>query len=258
MSSIQDSFSIIKDPRLERKKLHSLKDILMLTVCAMLSGAEGYTAIEEFGHNKKQWLKTFLSLKNGIPSHDCIRYVLTRLPPEQLQLAFVQWVNSIKDKIPEVIAIDGKTSKGSQNKSKGLAGLHMVSAWATSNKLVLAQEITQEKSNEITAIPALLKQLELNKCIVTVDAMGCQTNIAQQIVEQKGDYVMGLKGNQGLLHKEVKSLFSTTTLCELKKTANGYFEESEKTHGRTDIRKYWVMQAPDTLHRFDKWKHLNV
>ncbi len=256
MSSIQDSFSIIKDPRIERKKLHSLIDILTLSVCAMLSGAEGYSAIEEFGHNKKQWLKTFLSLKNGIPSHDCIRYVLTRLPPEQLQLAFVQWVNTIKEKIPEVIAIDGKTSKGSQSKSQGLAGLHMVSAWATTNKLVLAQEVTEEKSNEIKAIPALLKLLDIKGCIITVDAMGCQTGIAEQIIEQKGDYVMGLKGNQGLLHKEVKALFSETNLFELKETKKCYFEESEKKHGRTDIRKYWVINAPDTLHRFEKWTGL--
>ena len=203
---ISDFLSTIEDPRINRKKLHSLSDILTLTICAMLSGADGYEAIEEFGHNKKTWLKSFLPLRNGIPSHDCIRYVLIKLPPKQLQSAFIAWVNAIKKTIPEVVAIDGKTSKGSQSKKQGLAGLHMVSAWAASNKLVLGQEMTHEKSNEITAIPALLKLLELKGCIVTIDAMGCQLNIAEQIITQEADYLFGLKGNQGLLHKEVINL----------------------------------------------------
>lgn len=255
---IKDSFSIIQDPRIERKKLHSLTDILVLTVCAMLSGAEGYSAIESFGRNKIDWLKKFLPLNNGIPSHDCIRYVLTRLPPEQLQLSFVQWVKGLNKKSPEFIAIDGKTSKGSQSKCKGLSGLHMVSAWASVNKLVLAQEATQEKSNEITAIPALLKLLELKGSIVTIDAMGCQTNIAKQIVKQKGDYVLGLKGNQGLLHKGVKAYFSSAQEAEFSNISYGFYEESAKEHGRHEVRKYWITKAPATLHRFEKWKNLNT
>lgn len=255
---IKDSFSTIKDPRIDRKKRHSLTDILVLTICAMLSGAEGYTAIEEFGHSKKQWLKGFLDLENGIPSHDCIRYVLILLEPEQLQLSFVDWVNNIKEKIPEVIAIDGKTSKGSQSKCKGLSGLHMVSAWATTNKLVLAQKATEEKSNEITAIPSLLKLLDLQGCIVTIDAMGCQTSIAEQIIEQDGDYVLGLKGNQGLLHKGVKAYFLNAQQSDFKNTPHCYFEESGKEHGRHDVRKYWTIKAPSTLHRFKKWKSLNT
>ena len=255
---IKDSFSSIKDPRIDRKKRHSLTDILVLTICAMLSGAEGYTAIEEFGHNKKQWLKGFLDLENGIPSHDCIRYVLCLLEPEQLQLSFVDWVNNIKEHIPEVIAIDRKTSKGSQSKCKGLSGLHMVSAWATTNKLVLAQKATEEKSNEITAIPSLLKLLDLQGCIVTIDAMGCQTSIAEQIIEQEGDYVLGLKGNQGLLHKGVKAYFLNAQQSDFKNTPYCYFEESGKEHGRDDVRKYWTIKAPSTLHRFEKWKSLNT
>ena len=224
----------------------------------MLSGAEGYTAIEAFGRNKKEWLEGFLSLKNGIPSHDCIRYVLTRLPPEELQLAFIQWVKEIKKKQPEYIAIDGKTAKGSQSKCKGLAGLHMVTAWATENKLVLAQEVTQEKSNEITAIPALLKLIDIKGSTVTIDAMGCQTSIAKQIIEQEGDYVFGLKGNQGLLHKEVKACFVEEQNSNLKEETHHFFEESEKSHGRSDVRKYWVLKAPMRLHRFEKWKQLTT
>jgi len=253
-SCISSYFSNIDDPRIDRKKLHSLSDILILTICAMLSGADGYEAIEEFGRNKKQWLKGFLPLKNGIPSHDCIRYVLIRLPPEQLQSAFIQWVNAIKEKIPEVVAVDGKTSKGSQK--KGLAGLHMVSAWGASNKLVLGQEVTHEKSNEITAIPALLKLLELEGCIVTIDAMGCQINIAKQIIKQKADYVLGLKGNQGLLHKDVKKHFQIALKSSFKGFTHDYYREVEKKHGRHDVRKCWVLNAPDTLHRAEKWKGL--
>lgn len=251
---ISSYFSNIDDPRIERKKLHSLSDILILTICAMLSGADGYEAVEEFGRNKKQWLKGFLPLKNGIPSHDCIRYVLIKLPPEQLQSAFIAWANAIKEKIPEVIAVDGKTAKGSQK--RGLAGLHMVSAWGSSNKLVLGQEVTQEKSNEITAIPALLKLLELEGCIVTIDAMGCQLNIAEQIIEQKADYVLGLKGNQGLLHKDVKKHFKVATESKFKNIPHSYHKEVENKHGRQDSRQCWVLEAPDTLHRAEKWKGL--
>lgn len=233
---ITKSFSTIKDPRIERKKLHSLTDILVLTICAMLSGAEGYTSIEAFGHNKELWLKKFLPLKNGIPSHDCLRYVLTRLPVEQLQLLFVQWVKNLQEKTPEFIAIDGKTSKGSQSKCKGLSGLHMVSAWATENKLILAQEATKEKSNEITAIPSLLKLLEIKGSIVTIDAMGCQTSIAEQIIEQEGDYILGLKGNQGLLHKGVKAHFLKAQESEFKNIPYSFHEESAKEHGRHEVR----------------------
>ncbi len=224
----------------------------------MLSGADGYEAIEQFGKDKKEWLKKILPLKNGIPSHDCIRYVLIRLPPKHLQSAFIAWVNAIKKQIPEVVAIDGKTSRGSQSKVAGLSGLHLVSAWGSSNKLVLGQEATNEKSNEITAIPTLLKLLELEDCIVTIDAMGCQLKIAEQIVEQKADYVLGLKGNQGLLHKDVDKYFQTALSTDFKGLHHSFHTESEKKHGRFDIRKYWILDAPKTLHRAKKWKKLKT
>lgn len=257
-SCISDHFSIIEDPRINRKKLHTLSDILTLTICAMLSGADGYEAIEEFGHNKKTWLKTFIPLSNGIPSHDCIRYVLIKLPPKQLQSAFISWVNFIKEKIPEVVAIDGKTAKGSQSKKQGLAGLHMVSAWGSANQLVLGQEATKEKSNEITAIPALLKLLELKNCIVTIDAMGCQLKIAEQIIQQEADYVFGLKGNQGLLHKDVIECFRTALATDCKALPHDFYEETEQKHGRRDTRKCWVVDAPKSLHRAEEWKGLQT
>jgi len=183
-----------------------------------------------FGRNKEQWLRTFLPLKNGIPSHDCICYVLTRFDPEQLQSCFIAWVNAIRRQLPEFIAVDGKTSRGSHNKCKGIAALHMVSAWGSANRLVLGQEATEEKSNEITAIPALLKLLELKGCIVTIDAMGCQREIAKQIIEQEGDYVLGLKGNQGLLHEAVDDYFQVALHAEFKNTPHDYHEEVDKEH----------------------------
>ena len=255
-SCISDYFSKIEDPRINRNKLHTLSDILTLTICAMLSGADGYESIEEFGHNKKTWLKTFIPLHNGIPSHDCIRYVLIKLP--ELQTAFISWVNFIKEKIPEVVAIDGKTAKGSQSKKQGLAGLHMVSAWASSNKLVLGQEATEEKSNEITAIPALLKLLELKNCIVTIDAMGCQLKIAEQIIKQEANYVFGLKGNQGLLHKEVIEYFKIALASDFNELEHDFYEETEKKHGRYDVRRYWVVNAPKNLHRAKQWEGLQT
>lgn len=255
-TSIADSFSSIEDPRIDRKKLHSLSDILVLTVCAMLSGAEGYGAIEEFGNNKEQWLRTFLPLKNGIPSHDCIRYVLIQLDPKQLQSCFISWVNTIKSNVPEVIAVDGKTSRRSHNKRKGIAALHMVSAWGTANRLVLGQEATEEKSNEITAIPALLTLLELKGCIVTLDAMGCQREIAKHIIEQDGDYVLGLKGNQGLLHEAVEDYFQVALHSGFKTIPHDYHEEVDKGHGRLEIRKHWIVDDLSTLPKVSQWKGL--
>jgi predicted transposase YbfD/YdcC len=165
-------------------------------------------------------------------------------------------VNAIKEKISEVVAVDGKSLKGSQK--GGLRGLHMVSAWGASNKLVLGQEVTQEKSNEITAIPALLKLLELKGCIVTIDAMGCQLNIARQIIKQKADYVLGLKGNQGLLHKDVKKYFKKANDSKFKDFPHSHYKEVEKKHGRHDIHQYWILDAPETLHRAKTWKGLQV
>lgn len=255
-TSIAESFSSIEDPRIDRKKLHSLSDILVLTVCAMLSGADGYEAIEEFGDNKEHWLRTFLPLQNGIPSHDCIRYVLIQLSPEQVQSCFIKWVNAIREKIPEVIAVDGKTARRSHNKRKGVPALHMVSAWATSNRLVLGQQATQEKSNEITAIPALLKLLELKGCIVTIDAMGCQRDIAKQIIQQKGDYVLGLKGNQGRLHEAVEDYFQMASRSGFKNIPHDYYEDVDQGHGRLEVRRHWILDDLEILPNTAQWKGL--
>jgi hypothetical protein len=172
--SITKHFSYLDDLRIDRKKLHLLTDILVLKICAMLSGAEGYEAIEEFGRNKEAWLRKLIPLKHGIPSHDCIRYVITRLPLKQFQACFLSWTQAMKKALGgEVIAVDGKTSRRSHDRKRNRNPLYMVSAWGAANRLVLGQEATSEKSNEIMAILALLSLLELNGCIVTIDAIGC-------------------------------------------------------------------------------------
>jgi DDE_Tnp_1-associated/Transposase DDE domain len=196
IGSFIEHFSKLQDPRIERKKLHVLMDILVLTICAVASGAEGWEGIAEFGHAKLEWLRRFIPLKNGVPSHGCIAYVISRLSPGSFRRCFMSWTEGVREKTAgKVIAVDGKTARGSRDRAKNRNPLHMISAWADANRLVLGQEATEEKSNEITAIPKLLALLDLHGCIVTIDAMGCQRAIAERIVEQGGDYVLGLKEN---------------------------------------------------------------
>ena len=237
-ASIVEHFSSLKDPRIERNKRHTLIDIIVLTVCAVVSGADGWEAIEEFGQAKLDWLRKYVGLKNGVPSHDCIAYVISRLSPKGFQECFMSWTQAVTEATGgEVIAVDGKTSKGSRDRKAARNPLHMVSAWATANRLVLGQEATDEKSNEITAIPKLLALLELKGCIVTIDAMGCQRAIAEQIIEQQGDYVLGLKGNQGSLHEAVEDFFRTAEQANYAGVKYDYKEELDKDHGRLEVRR---------------------
>jgi predicted transposase YbfD/YdcC len=250
-------FSTLKDPRIERGKLHELMDILVLVICAMVAGAEGWEAIAEFGQAKLEWLRRFVPLKNGVPSHDCIAYVISRLSPKDFQGCFIRWVEDVRDETQgEIIAVDGKTARGSHDRKNGKGPLHMVSAWATANRLVLGQEATEEKSNEITAIPKLLELLELRGCIVTIDAMGCQRDIAAQVVAQKANYVLGLKGNQGSLHEAVEDYFITAESAEFKGVEYDYMEEVDKGHGRLETRRYWITEDLRTLPGTERWKGL--
>jgi predicted transposase YbfD/YdcC len=246
--SLIETFSTLEDPRIDRKKKHALVDILFLTVSAMISGAEGWEAIEEFGVNKLDWLRKHAEFKNGIPSHDCISYVISRLSPKAFQQCFLDWVHSVSEHTDgEIIAIDGKTARGSKDKKSGKKALHMVSAWATQNRLVLGQEATAEKSNEITVIPKLLELLEIKGCIITIDAMGCQQTITKQIIEQSGDYVIGLKGNQGQLHEATKDFFKTAEEAEFKAAEHDYNETIDKGHGRLEVRQHWITEDLSTL-----------
>lgn len=188
--SLVEAFAPIVDPRVERNKRHPLIDIIVLTVCAVISGAEGWEAIEEFGINKLEWLRKWIALENGVPSDDCIARVMSRIPSSQMSQCFARWVESCGQLTEgEIVSIDGKTARHSYNKKENLGAIHRVSAWANQAGISLGQVKTAEKSNEITAIPELLDLLDVKGCIITIDAMGCQTAIAKKIIKNQADYV---------------------------------------------------------------------
>lgn len=228
-------FSSIPEPRIERCRQHELMDILFLSICAVLCGAEGWEEIEDFGLARLDWLRRYFLFENGIPKHDTIARVLSRLDPCALQNSFISWVNAAsKLTDSEVVVIDGKTVRRSFQTRNRKSAIHMVSAWACHNNIVLGQRKVDDKSNEITAIPALLELLELKGCIVTIDAMGCQTAIADSIIKQGADYVLALKGNQGDLSEQVKQLFRYEGKTKLKEHT---IEEIDAGHGRIEKRQ---------------------
>src|SRR5947207_13549672 len=192
---LETYFAAVQDPRIERTKLHKLLDIIIIAICGVICGAEGWAEIEEFGKEKEEWLKTILELPNGISSHDTFGRVFARIDPVQFEACFLEWVQRLVETIEGVIAIDGKTLRRSQDKTNEQKALHMVSAWAAENRLVLAQVAVEKKSNELTAIPLLLRQLSLSGCIVTIDAIGMQKKITTQIVDDGEDFVLELKNN---------------------------------------------------------------
>lgn len=250
-------FSSLPDHRIERNKCHALLDIIILAICAVASGSDGWEAIEQFGKEKLEWLRQYIPLVNGVPSHDCIAYVLCRLSPQKFRDCFMNWTQAVTEHTGgEIIAVDGKTARGSRDRKNQRNPLHMVSAWACENRLVLGQQATDEKSNEITAIPKLLGLLELKGCIVTLDAMGCQRAIAEQIVDQGGDYVLGLKGNQSNLQEAVEDFFATAAAHHFAGVTHDYREEVEKDHGRLEIRRYWIVGDLSTLPDPQNWKGL--
>lgn len=253
------SFTQLEDPRKEKhSSRHLLVDILMLTVIAVICGADNWVAVEKFGRSKNEWLKTFLKLPNGIPSHDTIGDLFARLDPKQLQECFLKWINELFDfSGGEIIAIDGKTLRHSYDTASNRPAIHMVNAWACKNHLVLGQYKTEEKSNEIRAIPELLKVLDLKDNIVTIDAMGCQKTIAKQIIEQEGDYVFNLKGNQSQLHEDVR-LFLESYLDKkpLKKTTVDTVEVVDGDHGRIEKRRYWITEDIAWLSQASSWSGL--
>lgn len=207
--SLKEYFTELPDPRIDRTKAHDLIDILMIAIVAVLCGADDWNMIEEFGKKKQNWLQSFLGLRNGIPSDDTFNRVFSMIDPQKFSKCFINWTNSIcKLTDGEVISIDGKALKGTAEPSKGKSCIYLVSAWASENRLMLGQQKVAEKSNEITAIPALLEALVLKGCIITIDAMGCQKDIAKAIIAKEADYILALKGNQGLLHQQVQQSFT--------------------------------------------------
>lgn len=230
------------------------KSILTIAILAVICGADSWVGMESFGQAKFKWLKRLLSLPNGIPSHDTFARVFARLNPEQLQQSFLNWVRSLVClSSGEVIAIDGKTLRQSYDASDSKAAIHMVSAWATQNRLVLGQCKVDEKSNEITAIPQLLRMLEVSGCVVTIDAMGTQKQIAKQIVERDADYVLALKANQGNLFEDVQQVFAQAEAVNFAGVEHDFDQTLDKGHGRVEIRRCWTMGQVEFLLDAQKW-----
>ena len=257
-SSLLKHFETLEDPRVSYLVEHRLLDIVALTICAVVCGAEGWEDIEAYGRSKLEWLKTFLELPNGIPSHDTVSRVFARLEPSKLQDCFVSWVKAIAQLSEgEVIAIDGKSVRHSYDKGKGKGAIHMVSAWASENRLALGQVKVADKSNEITAIPQLLDILDIQGCIVTIDAMGAQKEIAKQITEQGADYVLSLKGNQGNLHEDVQQLFDWASKTDFKDIEHEVYQTIDKGHGRLEKRRYYLLGNVEHLVDAHQWTGLN-
>lgn len=248
----------IKDPRMERKKLHLLKDILVIAVCATICGANDWEDIAEFGVAKQEWFGSFLELENGIPSHDTFRRVFILLDNIELKTLFTEWVSDVvKLGKGALVNLDGKNLCGSKEPIKGKKALNVVSAWASEQSVVLGQVRCEEKSNEITAIPELLKILMLEGCIVTIDAMGCQKEIVKEIVGKGADYVIAVKGNQGNLHKDLKDYLDWAERRNFAEIKYDYCEtELEKDHGRIEQRRCWVTEEIDWLEGKEDWQNL--
>jgi predicted transposase YbfD/YdcC len=258
-STIIEYFDTLEDPRVERTKLHLLLDIVTLTISAVICGADGPSDIEEYGHEKYDWLKTFLVLPNGIPSHDTIGRVLARIDPQQFQGCFLRWVQQLCHlSSGEVVPIDGKTLRHSYDTELDQGAIHMVSAWAATNRLVLGQLKVAEKSNEITAIPELIDALDIAGCIITIDALGCQKEIARHIIDKDADYVLALKGNQDYLYDDVRALFSALREQDTPASALDYYETADEQHGRIELRRYWTTSLLDSLRTKDQWQGLQT
>ena len=260
LTLIKQHFCGLKDPRMARTKKHALFDIVTITICAVVGGADNWVEVAEFGQAKEKWLKGFLALPNGIPSHDTFGRVFRLLDPQQWQDGFLSWVEAITQAAKgQIVPIDGKALRRSHDKKLGAKAIHMVSAWASDSKVVLGQVKVDKKSNEITAIPTLLDMLTLSGCIVTIDAMGCQKEIARKIIDKEADYALALKGNQNGLYEGVQALFDATPLDDF--DSHHYHKTVEKNHGRPEIRHCWTISDPTLLsglHNFSAWRGLHT
>jgi predicted transposase YbfD/YdcC len=256
--SIAEHFDDIEDIRIERGKKHKLIDIITISICAVVCGADGWIDIEMYGIARKKWLEKFLELPNGIPSHDTFARVFSQINPDEFNKSFLSWIKGIsKITAGEIIAFDGKQSRNSGDEKNGQGVINTVSAWAASTRLVLGQKKVEGKSNEITALPELIKILDLSGCIVTIDAMGCQKEIVKTIVEKDADYVIAVKQNQPTLHKQIKQLFKQAIETHGADLNMSSFNSREINRGREEIRNY--LMITDVMERIDplqKWKNL--
>jgi predicted transposase YbfD/YdcC len=254
---IQEHFASLQDPRVDRRKLHALMDVVLIALMAVIAGAKGWDEMEDFGEVREPWLKTFLPLRNGVPSADTFRRVFEALDPAEFQRGFVAWMNELCESLSgKLVAIDGKTARGSFARERGQGPLHLVSAWVQENSVVLAQLAVEDKSNEIVAIPKLLELLDIRGATVTIDAMGCQKKIAAAIVGKGADYILALKDNQPTLCEEVTSFFAHAQAEGWKDTPHSFDETSDKGHGRIEVRRVWATEAIDWLDPKKEWKGL--
>jgi predicted transposase YbfD/YdcC len=257
-SSPVGHFSVLEDPRDALRCRHHLLDMVVIAIAGTLGGADGWVDIAQFGRAKEAWFRRFLDLPNGIPSHDTFGRVFSLLAPEAFETCFRAWVASIRTVIPgEIIAVDGKTLRRSHDRGKGVAALHLVSAWATANRVVLGQVATDAKSNAITAIPELLGLLMREGAIVTIDAMGCRTKIAAQIIDQGGNDVLALKGNQGVLAAEVEEAFIEADAKDYREVDSEALDTVERGHGRVETRRYRTLGDLSGVPRSALWKGMN-
>jgi predicted transposase YbfD/YdcC len=258
-TSLIKYFSTLPDPRVARTRKHNLHDMLVIGICGMLCGAEDWVSIERFANAKLEWFKTFLDLPGGVPSHDTFGRVFAAIDPEAFAKCFIAWIEDVAELTRgEVVAIDGKTIRRSFERASGRAAIHMVSAWATENRVVLGQVATDSKSNEITAIPRLLELLVLRGAIVTIDAMGCQKEIAQAIRARDAHYVLGLKGNHPKLHTEVVAYFDQARKEGFLDAPHGEHVESGRGHGREEERHVWTSEDLGWMEDREAWKGLKT
>jgi len=265
VGSIASHFESLSDPRHTRNRKHRLSDVIVLAVAAIVCGCDGPTAIHRWATNRMRWLKKYLTLDNGIPSRDCIRRLLLALKPEAFQRCFQNWIAAAfapptaADKTDgRLVAIDGKSCRGSHDAANNLGVLHIVSAWASEESVVLGQVATEEKSNEITAIPELLSQLNLHGTLVTIDAMGCQIGIVEQIVTEGGDFVIAAKDNQPKLKAAIETHFDEAIQRDFEDINYRVHETSEEAHGRTDERAYYLTKVPRDVAAFDAWPQVKA
>src|SRR3954451_8749937 len=255
--SIAHHFADLTDPRIDRSRLHALLDIVTIAICAVVAGADSWDDIEDFGNAKGTWLSTFLDLPHGIPSHDTFRRLFERLDPDEVQRGFLGWIGALHEATErQVIAIDGKTLRRSFDRAKGKSALHLVHAWATANHLLLGQVAVDEKSNEITAIPKLLEMISISGAIVTIDAMGCQKEIARTIRGREADYVLALKANHETLFEQVVAFWDGACGRGMKGPGIASHREWSEGHGRTEARRCWATSDLDWLVGREEWKDL--
>jgi predicted transposase YbfD/YdcC len=249
-------FSALADPRQSVKVLYPLDEVLLLTLCAVLCGADGWVSVALFGKQKLAFLRRFLPFANGTPSHDQLGLIFGALDAAAFQNCFIAWTQSLARAVEGVVAIDGKTARRSFDRAGGKGAVHMISAWSSVHKLVLGARAVEEKSNEITAIPELLDLLAIKGAIVTLDAMGCQKKIAEKIIDKGADYVFGLKGNQGSLRDDVEELFSEQMASGFKEVAVARAAGCEADHGRIETREVFVVEDIAWLKERHDWKGL--